>query len=67
MKFVATKTAEQLDLQALHRVRSRLVGQRTGIINQDLRSASAGAGRSQKAILRFGQADIRRNRSRMAT
>jgi transposase len=34
MKFVATKTAEQLDLQALHRVRSRLVGHRTGIINQ---------------------------------
>jgi transposase len=34
MKFVATKTAEQLDLQALHRVRERLVGQRTGIINQ---------------------------------
>jgi len=34
MKFVATKTADQLDLQALHRVRERLVGQRTGIINQ---------------------------------
>jgi transposase len=34
MKFVATKTAEQLDLQALHRVRARLVGQRTGTINQ---------------------------------
>ena len=34
MKFVATKTAEQLDLQALHRVRERLVGQRTSIINQ---------------------------------
>src|SRR6266850_7380640 len=33
MKFVATKTAEQLDLQALHRVRERLVSQRTGIIN----------------------------------
>ena len=29
MKFV-----EQLDLQALHRVRERLVSQRTGIINQ---------------------------------
>jgi hypothetical protein len=29
MKFVATKTAEQLDLQALHRVRERLVSQRT--------------------------------------
>jgi transposase len=34
MKFVATKTADQLDLQALHRVRTRLVSQRTGIINQ---------------------------------
>lgn len=34
MKFVATKTADQLDLQALHRVRDRLVGQRTGAINQ---------------------------------
>ena len=34
MKFVATKTAEQLDLQALHRVRERLVSQRTGITNQ---------------------------------
>src|SRR6058998_3856459 len=34
MKFVATKTADQLDLQALHRVRDRLVGQRTGVINQ---------------------------------
>ena len=34
MKFVATKTVGQLDLQALHRVRERLVSQRTGIINQ---------------------------------
>ena len=34
MKFVATKTADQLDLQALPRVRERLVSQRTGIINQ---------------------------------
>src|SRR5216684_397489 len=34
MRFVATKTAEQLDLQALHRVRERLVSQRTGVINQ---------------------------------
>jgi transposase len=34
LKFVATKTAEQLDLQALYRVRERLVSQRTGIINQ---------------------------------
>jgi hypothetical protein len=34
MKFVATKTPEQLDLQALHRVRERLVSHRTGVINQ---------------------------------
>src|SRR5690242_9451318 len=34
MKFVATKTADQLDLQALHRVCERLVSQRTGITNQ---------------------------------
>jgi transposase len=34
MKFVTTKTADQLDLQALHRVRERLVSHRTGIINQ---------------------------------
>jgi hypothetical protein len=30
MKFVVTKTADQLDLQARHRVRERLVSQRTG-------------------------------------
>jgi transposase len=34
MKFVATKTADQLDLQALHRVRERLVSQRTGTIGR---------------------------------
>jgi transposase len=33
-RFVPLKSAEQLDLQALHRVRSRLVGQRTAVINQ---------------------------------
>src|SRR6201987_3504278 len=34
MRFVAIKTPEQMDLLALHRVRSRLVGPRTGLINQ---------------------------------
>src|SRR5713101_5250801 len=34
MNFVAIKTPEQMDLLALHRVRSRLVSQRTGVINQ---------------------------------
>jgi len=34
MRFVQPKTVEQLDLQALHRVRDRLVGQRTALVNQ---------------------------------
>ena len=34
MRFVPLKSAEQLDLQALHRVRSRLVTERTAVINQ---------------------------------
>jgi transposase len=34
MRFVPTKTVEQLDLQALHRVRSRLVSERSAVINQ---------------------------------
>src|SRR5215831_16227773 len=34
MQFVSIKTPEQMDLLALHRVRSRLVRQRTGVANQ---------------------------------
>ncbi len=34
MHFVPLKTDEQLDLQALHRVRDRLISQRTALINQ---------------------------------
>jgi transposase len=34
MRFVTVKSNEQLDLQALHRIRERLVGERTSIINQ---------------------------------
>ena len=34
MSFVRIKTPEQMDLLALHRVRSRLVSLRTGVINQ---------------------------------
>src|SRR6516225_7886438 len=33
-RFVPAKSNEQLDLQALHRVRSRLVSERTAVINQ---------------------------------
>src|SRR4030095_13208550 len=34
MRFVPINTDEQLDLQAMHRVRARLVQRRTAIINQ---------------------------------
>jgi len=34
MRFVPIKTGEQLALQALHRVRDRLVHRRTAVINQ---------------------------------
>ena len=34
MSFVAIKSEEQLDLQALHRARERLVSDRTRLINQ---------------------------------
>ena len=34
MRFVELKSAEQLDLQCLHRVRDRLVGERTALVNQ---------------------------------
>lgn len=34
MRFVGLKSQEQLDMQTLHRVRDRLVGERTTLINQ---------------------------------
>ena len=34
MRFVPIKTDDQLDLQAIHRVRDRLVARRTSVINQ---------------------------------
>jgi transposase len=57
MKFVATKTAEQLDLQALHRVRERFVSQRTGIINQ-IRAFLLDGGIAMRQGLRFLQAEL---------
>src|SRR5882724_463763 len=57
MKFVATKTADQLDLQALHRVRERFVGQRTGIINQ-IRAFLLERGIAVRQGLRFLRAEL---------
>ncbi|MBZ0211709.1 MAG: IS110 family transposase [Hyphomicrobium sp.] len=59
MKFVATKTSEQLDLQALHRVRQRLVSQRTGIINQ-IRAFLLERGISVRQGFRFLRAELPR-------
>ena len=57
MKFVATKTADQLDLQALHRVRERLVSQRTGIINQ-IRAFMLERGIAVRQGIRFLRAEL---------
>jgi transposase len=57
MKFVSTKTADQLDLQALHRVRERLVSQRTGIINQ-IRAFLLERGIAVRQGLRFLRAEL---------
>src|SRR5499427_1262417 len=57
MKFVATKTADQFDLQALHRVRERLVRQRTGIINQ-IRAFLLERGIAVRQGLRFLRAEL---------
>ena len=59
MKFVATKTAEQLDLQALHRVRERLVSQRTGIVNQ-IRAFLLERGVAVRQGLRFLRTELPR-------
>ena len=51
-RCVPVKTEDQLDLQALHRVRSRLVGQRTAVINQ-IRSFLLERGIAVRQGLRF--------------
>ena len=56
---MATKTAEQLDLQALHRVRAGLVSQRTGIINQ-IRAFLLDRGVAVRQSLRFLRAELPR-------
>jgi hypothetical protein len=57
MKFVATKTADELDLQALHPVRERLVSQRTGIINQ-IRAFPLERGVAVRQGLRFLRTEL---------
>jgi transposase len=51
-RCVPVKTDDQLDLQALHRVRSRLIGQRTAVINQ-IRSFLLEHGITVRQGLRF--------------
>lgn len=34
MRFVPPKSAEQLEIQAVHRIRQRLVSDRTRLVNQ---------------------------------
>ena len=60
MKFVTTKTADQLDLQARHRVRERLVSQRTGIVNQ-IRAFLLERGIAVRQGQRFLRTELPRN------
>ena len=57
MRFVAIKTVDQLDLQALHRIRDRLVSQRTGVINQ-IRAFLLERGIAVRQGLRFLHAEL---------
>jgi transposase len=57
MRFVAIKSVEQLDLQALHRMRERLVGLRTAIINQ-IRAFLLERGIAVRQGLRFLRAEL---------
>ena len=68
MRFVPTKSVEQLDLQALHRVRSRLVSHRTGVVNQ-IRAflLERGAVRQGIRFLRHSLPDILANRGDVLT
>jgi transposase len=59
MRFVAAKTADQLDLQAPHRVRERLISQRTGIINQ-IRAFLLERGVAVRQGLRFLRGELPR-------
>ena len=57
MRFVVTKTPDQLDLQSLHRVRERLVSQRTGVTNQ-IRAFLLDRGVAARQGLRFLRTEL---------
>jgi transposase len=57
MRFVPTKSVEQLDLQAMHRVRARLVRHRTSVINQ-IRALLLERGIAVRQGVRFLQAAL---------
>ena len=52
-RFVPVKTDDQLDLQALHRVRSRLISERTAAINQMRSFLLSAAFQSAKGFASF--------------
>src|SRR6201996_5838572 len=63
MRFVPIKTDDQLDLQAIHRNRDRLVSRRTAVINQ-IRAFLLGRGRvlaKKPAKLKAAMADVLEN------
>jgi transposase len=63
MRFVALKTVEQFDLQALHRIRERLASQRTSVINQIRASCANVASPCDKAFASWAPEPPERGRS----
>jgi transposase len=56
MRYVSTKTIEQQDMQAIHRIRTRLIAERTCLTNQ-IRGLLAECG----IVVSQGVSKIRKN------
>lgn len=58
MRFVAVKEADQVDLQALHRIRDQMVGSRTRLINQ-MRAFCLEYGVPLRQVLEYSNSNCR--------
>jgi len=63
MSFVPIKTEDQLDLEAIHRVRDGLVARRTSVINQKLAPTDCGYSDAEKS--RFSESALPRPSGRV--
>ena len=59
MRFVPVKSVDQVDIQALHRIRDQMIGKRTALINQ-MRAFCLEYGAAIRQGANFFKADFRR-------